>query len=74
MQNRDKQVAARSRIATNYMRHAMGAPNGAPMFVRSTGSAQVARVIGIVQSVDTNAPTRKLVKSGARMVRRVSFK
>jgi hypothetical protein len=60
-------------IARNYER-SLGRAEGAPLMLRTMAAPTKDRIVGIVQTIDVNAPKRKLVKSGARMVRRVSFK
>jgi hypothetical protein len=68
-----KQQQRAFNIAKNYER-SLGHCEGAPLFVRTLAAPSAQRVIGIVQTLDVNAPKRKLVKSGKRMVRRISFK
>jgi hypothetical protein len=48
-------------------------PRCAPK-VRLCALSREPRVIGIIQSVDVNAPRRKLVGKGKKRVRRIVFK
>ena len=62
-----KQQKRRNTIVTNYER-SLGHAKGAPLFVRTLAAPVAARVVGIVQTVDTNAPKRKVLKNGKRRI------
>ena len=55
----------------SHFRVKRNSPEGAPAFLKTYAAPVEARVMGVIASVQANAPTVKHVKSGTRTVKRI---
>lgn len=53
-------------IVRSFVDHIHASPGAARLVIKSP--AREARVIGLIQTVDTNAPKRKVLKNGTRRI------
>lgn len=66
MQNYWKQRTRRNSIASAYSAHMSASPGAARIVIKSAPRED--RVIGIIQTIDTHGPRRRVLKNGTRRI------
>jgi hypothetical protein len=68
-----KQQQRRFDVAKAYEKH-LGGPTGSPLFVRTLATPAKPHDAGVINLPPANTPSVRRIKSGARIVKRLTFK